>query len=375
MRAQMIPFPLSALTFSANGRSTVDLSVIPATMGGRHVSLAQISFDVNATPTLSSGTATAEELNAAVRNISIKDSVRTHFDGSFRSMRLFEAYERGFLWAPEPDGAATTEAVNFQRVFSFAPPMFAKPSDFFLSAAALGQGSAIEVSFGALTDVDSNCTALSMTIQPVAWLVLSDDAKVAPQLERIERTVNKDVPLSGEALYAYLALCDSNAFAAITPGDFTNFTISSSGVQTKQVHSSALGRAYHDAMRAGSFSQVAGELRAATDDNAKVAAGTAIAAASGIIQPVIWSSVGQQISKLCYAAQNELTIGWSGSQASGYGLITRIAKRTKDAEEQYIAVMSQKLGVRLRDPKIDTESKNPYASGPRARYLPIKFKY
>lgn len=376
MQTQTIPFPLAAVSYSANGRASVDLSVIPATMAGRAVSVAQITFDVTATPTLSSGTATAAELQLAVRNMSIRDSIRAHFDGSFGSLRLSEAYERGQLWSPEPDAAATTEAVNFQRVFTFGLIGFAKESDFFLAAAALGQGSSIEFSFGALTDVDAGCTALSMTIQPVAWLVLTDDVKISPVLERIERLITKDVPLTGEALYANVALADSIALGAITAGDFANFTISSAGVQTKQVSSSALKRAFFEQNRVGSISQFDGEPRAATDDNQKQVVATALAAAPANLQPLIWSVPGQKISKLQYVGQNELAIGWSGSQGTAYGLISRILKRTKDHEEAYVATMQQKLGARLREFKIDTVSKAPYpGSGPRSRYLPIKCKF
>lgn len=372
----LIPFPLPSVVFAAGGRAPIDISGIPATLGGRHVTVPKITFDVQATPTLSGGSATAEELQGAVRNITIKDSVRTHFDGSFKSMRLFEALERGKLWAPEPDAAATTEAVNFQRTFNFAMPLFKKPSDFHLSAAALGQGSQIEISWGALVDVDALCTALMMTVQPIAWLQLTDDAKIAPILARIEKLITKDVPLTGEALYAFFGLCKSNAFAAIAAGDFANLQITAAGIgTTKQVHASAFTRAFHEEMRVAGDTQVMGEPRAVTDDNAKVIAGTALAAAVANIQPVIFSGHDQKLSKLQYAGQNELTIGWSGTASNGYGLISRIEKRTKDMEEQYIAVMSQKLGVALRAPKLDTESGREYATGPRARYLPLKFKY
>lgn len=376
MQTQMIPFPLQSVSYSASGRASVDLSVIPAAMAGRAVAVAQLTFDVQATPTLGAGTATAAELQALVRNVSIRDSVRSHFDGSFTSLRLSEAYERGQLWSPEPDAAATTEAVNFQRVFTFGLAGFCKESDFFLSAAALGQGSSIELSFGALTDIDAQCTALSATVQPVAWLVLRDDVIISPLLERVERVINKDVPITGEALYANLALADSSTFGAITAGDFANITIQSAGVQTKQVSVHALKRAYFEHNKVGSISQFDGEPRAATDDNQKTVAGTALAAVPANLQPVIWSCPGQKITKLAYAAQNELVIGWSGTQAAGYGLISRIIKRTKDIEEAYVATMQQKLGARLREFRIDTASKSPYpAAGPRARYMPVKAKF
>ncbi len=375
MQAQPIPFPLPAVNFAAGGRSTVDLSPIPAQMGGRAVLVAAITFDVQATPTLSSGSATPEELQGAVRNISIKDSVRTHFDGSFASLRLFEALERGQLFAPEPDAALTGEAVNFQRTFSFPPPLMVKPSDFFLSAAVLGQGSAIDFSFGALTDVDANCTALTMVISPVAWLVLADDAKLPPMLERKEQTITKDVAVGAEAAYLFVGLCKSNAFAAFSAGDLANLSITASGIQTKQLHAAAFGRAYLEQMQVGAISQVQGEPRAATDDNGKIPNGTALQAASAKLQPLIWTPKAGKITKTAFLGRNELTIGWTGTATNAYGLMTRILKRTKEVEEQYLQVMSQKLGVTLKDPKIDTESKQDYVRGGFARYLPLKFKY
>jgi hypothetical protein len=368
-----IPFPLPAVTFSANGRASVDLSQIPPTIDGRFVDVEGISFAVNATPTLTSGSATSDELQKMVRNINIRDAVRTHFDGSFASMRLFEMLEQGQLMSPEPDAAATTEAVNFQRFWRPGPPLFHKPEDFFLPAGALGQGAAIDISFGALTDVDAQCTALTASITPVAWLSLSDDVGLPSIYERRELALTKDVPVQGEAIYAFLGLCKTNAFPVIAAGDYSNVTLAAKGIQTRQVHVAVLERAYHDQMRAGLFTQVHGEILAATDDNPKVAAATAIAPATSVMSPLIWAGPNSKTSKLPFSAQNQLTVGWSGTQTAAYALAGRILKRTEELEAQYLQTIQQKIGQRLRPGSIDTASKKAY-TGPRGRYLPVKFK-
>lgn len=368
----LIPFPLKSVNFSAGGAEQVQLSDIPARMDGRAVNVEAISFDVKVTPTLNSGAMTAEEAQKIVSQLTIQDSVRKHFDGSFRTLRLFEALENGVLHAPEPDDAATAEEVNFIR--TWRPGIgLAQPGDFKLPAAVCGQGATIDFKFGALTDVDAQATAISATIQPVAWLSLSDDFVLPSMVERKESAINKDGSIVSEAVYAFLGLADSGALGVIAAGDFANVSLGCAGIQTKKLHITALERAYHEQMRVLGFSQVHGEIRAATDDNPKRQNGTALVAATSVLSPLIWTPRGAKLSKLPFAAQNELNVSWDGTQAAGYYLATRILKRTSDMEQQYLATAQQKLGVRLVAPKVPTVSKAPYM-GPRARYLPVKFK-
>jgi hypothetical protein len=371
--SQLIPFALKTVTYVAGGSDQVNLSEIPARMDGRVVNIEEITFDCDITPTISGGTTPgATALQALVSQLTIQDSVRTHFDGSFATLRLFEALENGKLRAPEPDAVGTGEQVNIVRCWR--PGLItAAPRDFNLPAAACGQGATIDFKFSATTAVHANVSAVTMTIRPIAWLSLGDDVVLPSMLERKQSAISKDGTIVGEAFYAFLALADTSALGVIAAGDFADITINAAGVNTKRLHVTALERSYHAQMNVGGFSEVHGEIRAATDDNPKVSNGTAIAAAASVLSPVIWTPPGSKLSKLQYGAQNELTIGWSGTQAAAFYLASRIMKRTSDAEAQYLATMQQKLGVRLVAPKVPTISKAPY-SGPRARYLPVKFK-
>jgi len=372
MTAQTIKFPLSAVTWSANGRAQVDFNGVPTQLGGRICHATSIGFDVQATPTLSSGTATPEELQAAVRSVQVRDGVLERFSGSFKSMRLYEALENGLLFAPEPDAASTTEAVNYLRVLNMGPRSFANPGDFYLPAACL-KGGSIDFSFGALTDVDANCTGLTCTIQPYVNLVLMDDVRLPTVVERKEASVSNGVSLTQEALYAFLGLADASTFTALAAGDFANVEISANGFSQRQLHVTALERAYHDEMMAGGFSQVHGEPRAATDDNPKVSNGTAIAAADARLSPVIWSPTGSKITRLAWHAAPGLEVKWSGTNATAYALATRFLPRSPQLAAQYTALVEQHLGVKVRSGDVKTLTKRAY-SGPRAPYMPLTIK-
>lgn len=374
MRAQSTPFPLPTIAFVASGRASVDFSSLPAQLGGRMAAVSHITFDVQVTPTTSAGSPTATELQKIVSNCVIKDGVRELWNGSFGNMRLSEALENGGLLSPDCDAAATTEAVNFQRVWSCAPGKFARPEDF-LKMATDFRGGSIDFSFGALTDVTATTTALAATISPVVWLTPVDDFLFPSLVERREGVLTNGTPLTAEALYCALGITDAQVAAALTAGDLANVSVTTAAFQTKQTHVAILERAYHAQLRSAVLNPVKGEPRAATDDNVKVQNGTALAAAPALISPVIWTPEGCRISRLAYQASPSLTLNWSGSQGSAYYLATRLIPRDAQTGARYMQLGQAGLGVRIVGGEINTMSKRPYPPhGPRKAYLPVKGK-
>lgn len=367
---------LGRVNFAAGGTAQVKFDKLGAQKGGRGLALRSIQFRVKATPTLSSGSATAVELNKMVKTLRISDAVKTRYEGlsGFPGLRAFEALESGRVPYPEPDAALTTETVNFQRVFDLALPTFARPHDFADTAAVWLDG-LIEFGFSALADVDSNCTALTAEIDVFAQVFVTDDLLLGTQLERKEQLIKRDVAVGREALYAFLGLAKTSAFGVFTAGDVGKLAFNDEAIDPEQIDARALTDQYHRDMRVGAFTEVHGELTGTTDDNAKVAAGTAIAAAPSYIQPGIWSPPGSRISKVQYSARPNLTLANDGTLTEFYALISRLVPRSSDDMAKYVAVINNKLGLKLDTwgRKIVTLGKHDY-KGTRVEYQPVKFK-
>lgn len=373
MSSQTVPFPLRTVSYSTGGRDQIDLSVIPPTMGGHVTHIKEITFEINATPTLSSGSLTADQFNAIVRSLLIRDGVRELFNGSFRSMRLFEALEEGTLFTPESTGIATTLTGTNQRTYSASVRVMAQEGDFFMPAAAF-RGGTMEFGFESLTTINANLTALTATIQPVVHLALYDDVRLPPLLERREGSLSNAVPISQESQYLFLGLANSNAFGAFTTGGLANIDVHSNGIDTQPVHSSVLTKAYHQAMRVpGGLSVVQGDPRSANDINAAAILGSTLAASSQVLQPVIWSPWGSRIGKVLYEAKPTLMVRWSGTNTSAYFLATRLIPRDTGRAASYVSLIQNALGAALGDGKIRTLGKWSY-KGPDAPYLPISYK-
>lgn len=369
---QTIEIPLQTATFAAGANASVDFGPLQAQLAGRICHLAAIKFVVNYTPTLSSGTVTCEAAQKWVRTLTIKDGTgRQYFNGSFASQRLQDALERGALSVPEHDAAATTEAVNFCRVFKLAPDNFAD-SDDFVQPAAVFRGGNIIIGFGALTDGSANCTALTMTVQPYAVVQLHDELIMGSLVERVEQALTSGTAIGGEALYAHLGLAKSSAFATLSTGDLSAVQVIANGFTRDAINVSDLERMYHADMEVTGPTIVHGEPRAATDDNPKVFNGTALAAASAVLSPVIWSPQGVKLSKLVFHAMPNLVVKWTGS-SSAYMLATRILPRTAADFGKAEALIRSALGVQIRSVEARTLSKSKY-EGPRKAYLPLKCK-
>ena len=371
---QKVEIPLSTVTFSAGGQSAIDFGTLQPQLAGRITHVAGIKFVVSATPTLSSGNATAEELQKAVRSLVVKDGTgRLLFNGSFASLRLAEALENGFLNAPEPDVAATTEAVNFVRELSMGPQAFVDHTDFVIPAAVF-RGGSISFGFGALADVDAALTALTMTITPYVVCQLHDELILGAVVERYEQLLTNGQVIGAEALYAFIGLCNSGTFDAIAAGDFANVETIANGFNRQAIHVADLERMYHNDMQVPSgLAVVHGEPRAATDDNPKVISGTALAAASATMSPVVWAPRKAKLSKLIYSAQPNMVLKWSGSQATAYAITTRILPRQTADFGKAEGLIRAALGLSVKSVEARTLSKDPY-KGPRSAYMPLKLK-
>lgn len=369
---QTLKLPLGTATFSAGGQATIDFQGLQNQIAGRICHVHALHFDVQATPTLTAGNATAEELQNLVQSLVITDGVRQLFNGGFKSLRIFESLENGIVPTPENDPAATTNAVNFARYFPLGPARFASPVDFVMPAPCF-RGGSIQFGFGSLTQIDAACTALSATITVTAEISLHDELIFGSLYERKEQNVTNGAPISQEALYAFVGLANSSAIDAITAGDFANVGVDLLGYSEKQIHVAARERMYHAAFAVGPLSSTHGEPRAATDDNPKVANDTALAAASALVSPILWAAPGTKISKLVYAASPTLQLNWSGSQGTGYGLLGRLIPRDAGRFGSYAALVEAHLGVKPSSIKARTLSKTEYV-GPRRAYMPVKAK-
>lgn len=374
MSYQNIEIPLSSVSFSAGSTSTIDFGALQAQLAGRIAHVNAFKFVVTATPTLSAGSATAEELQKAVRTLTIKDGTnRQYFNGSFASARLVDALEQGCLRAPENDALTTGQTGYFARVFNLAPASMLDPDDF-VQPAAIFRGGSITFAFGALTDVDASCTALTLTIQPYAVVQLHDELILGALVDRFESAITNGNAIGCESLIVDLALCNSSLFDAITAGDFANVETIVNGFSRQSIHVADLERMYHDDKCVVSgLTLVHGEPRAATDDNPKVIADTALAASPAVISPIIWAPKRQKLTKLVFHAMPNLVLKWSGSQSSAYMLATRIVPRTAADVGKAEALIKTALNVPIRAMDVRTDSKQPY-DGPRRAYMPLKMK-
>lgn len=373
---QKIEYPLPVATFQAGSNASVDTSGIPAQLGGRITHVVGFKFVGTATPTLSSGSLTPEELQRFVRSIQIKDGTqRIYFQGSMASLRLTDALERGFLNVAEPDAILTNEQGEFIREFNFAPAGMKCPEDF-VQPGAIFRNGGVMFGWGALSDVDANLTALTASIRVFAILTLNDEVKLGALVERVESPVNNGNPINGEGLITDLALCNSASLDAIAAGDFANVQVQVEGFQRDAIHVADLEKMYSgDKNIPSGLSVIHGEPRTVTDDNQKVVAGTALAAAPSNISPVIWTADGVKISKLVYASKGSIILKWSGSQAAGYYLMTRIIPRTAADVGKAEALLRVALPIALGPLTVRTESKRELSPmSPRRAFLPLAAK-
>lgn len=371
---QLIPYALPDVTWAAGGRAQTSLKDIPPTIQGRHVHLVGIDWEVDVDPTFTTAP-TVQGLNSVVASLKISDGRNQRFDGNFNYLRVFEALENGGP-ALHPDPDLTSGSGNnfyFGRSWKAGPEVFeGAPTDFAIPVAALKNG-VISYTFGALTDISADTTAATVTLRATAQLLLLDEVRVPPVVERLAFDANsKDVVLQGAALYPFLAALNSSGVDAIAAGDFGAFTvIGSKGEIISNIDAEVLGRSYAGQMASGIFSLVQGEPRASTDDNHQTVTSGSIAKSTAAIQPVLWCTPNALLTKIVAETDSGLRVKWSGSQASGVLLATRILEQPMTAIATVAAAALQGTGRSISALEPKTLSKKPY-SGPRPAYMPYK---
>lgn len=378
--ATLIPYPLPSLTYAAGGNQSIPLRTLPKTIGGRVAHLVGINFDVQCVPTFSSGTIIVPEQNNCVSSMQIHDGTQMRFNaGGFNALRMFERIENGGQLVPEGDTlGATTVARNWNRFWSAGPLRFdGSPSDFAIPCAALESGE-VRVTYSSLAGMDSNMTAFTATIQVQALLILLDEVRIPPFVERSQTNVSAaDNILTGRSLIAYLALCDSSAFGSFAAGEVGTIQVDTGHYQlVPSIDAEALGRMYMAVFMQGPFSGNFGDQREATDLNpryASPASATAVLQAlslgqAGDLQPIVCAPPGCRITKLPLV-ESALRVRWDGSQASGTILATRILEQNAAVVSTYAAKALNGLGIPDYKGRVKTLSKDDYR-GPRPEFMP-----
>lgn len=379
---QLVPYQLPSVTWAAGGSATLSLRDLPRQLAGRIAHLVSLNIEVDVDPTFTTAP-TIQGLQTVVSNMIIRDGRNILFQGSFNYLRVFEAYENGGrVINPDPDtNSGSTNNFYYARTWHAGPPLFAgAPSDFMIPCASLENGE-VSFTFGALTDISADTTAATVALNVTAWLWAADELRIPPVVERNNYPMGSavDVPLTGRALYPYLCLLNSTGVDAITAADMGDITIDTGTSQPiSAIASEVLGRAYNAQMRQGQFGIVAGEPRAATDDNLSVknsGTPTALVAATFAIQPVLWCPEGTMISKIFVQADSVLRLRQSGAGTGHIVLATRILEQPQAAIAERTARSLGKLGLRLRPDgsRIKTLSKEIY-KGPRPEFLSYAMK-
>lgn len=376
----IIPYQLPTVSWSASGTAQTDLRRLPHRLMGRIAHLAGFTFDVADAYTATNPTLTVLQLNNIVNRFEFFDGTQIRFSGrGFNAMRMFERLEHMRKMASEATlhDVGSGETVAFARHLPLGPALFAgAPSDFVLPCAALENGE-LRYSFGALADIGGGTSASAViTITPTAWLVLLDEIRIPPFVERMEYdTVATDNPISGKCLLACLGAANDTAFGAIAPADFSTVTVETgSGQIIPGVDAEVLSRMYQYLLQTGELNATFGEARSATEDDGPrivdPASATAIAAGPLDLQPFFVAPPDCQISKLPFV-ESQLRVRWSGGSVTSPIFVTRILEQTNEMVASMAARVSEKLGVSVKGIKIKTLSKQPY-DGPYKGFMPWK---
>jgi hypothetical protein len=376
------PLPSISITGSASAqRGTVRGRDLLQAVGGRIAHLKAMRFRITLTPTFTSTAPTIQGQNAVVSNCEFYDGSQTRFSGSFNDLRQWERLEGGGIAQnQDPLLAVTTEARYFNRTLGMGPRHFAgSPTDFVMPCAALEQAE-WRLTFGVLTDISAGTTAYTCVIQPVAELVLLDELRLPPHVERKVYSVTGDNPITGRALYAFAGLGNSASWDAISAGDFANVTISSGNYDV--VPSVNVGdlRAAYEAAWEGHHSGLfypAGEPASATDLSPRILNGTtptALKVAEFDMQPVLWCGPNAQISKILCTVESSLRYRHSGTQTGASPLlVTRILAQPPSVLATIADRAARALNIKGGSLRVKTLSKEDY-KGPLTEFMPYTVK-
>jgi len=375
---QTEPFLVRTVTFAAGTQAEPIQFKMPTARSGRFAHCVALDFNFSGTPTLSSGNVTAVELQNIVRSLIVKDwQQKVRFNGGFRHLRLYEAYETdGKPCSADPDDIATTQAFSVNRRLEFGPGNFeGGASDFAIPVPHLNEGG-IEITFGTLAQITANLTALTGTLTITASIIYRDDILLPPMVVRNRVNFSSGrCELGDEGFYPHLALLNDDDCGAIAAGDFGSIAVLDARGEASPYETEVLLGRYEGDVKPGQLSLIRGDVRnATTDDNQKSLNGTAVAASSPVIQPVAWVPYNAKISKLLVEGRNTVTLLLTGNgQTTGTAMFTRLEPLTAETKAAHRARAQDGYGVRLAGDKFKTLSKETYM-GPRGRYMPVVAK-
>jgi hypothetical protein len=380
---QVQPFPLRTPTFAVGGTDITPLDVLPTTLAdGLIAHLVGFVFDISGTFTISAGTASVYEQNNLVELVELNDGLNLRARASFNELRFREYLENGRLIMPDPDAVATGEATHFRRFMSVGPQTMAgSPSDFMIPCACL-EGGSLQWNFAsALARCGANTTALAnVSVRVTALLVgLRSELRIPPLHEWNRIPAGQaDVAIPGHSLYTSLAMVDTLATpgTAIGAGDFSSVGIDTGKGSIRNQDIQSYAAAFAALMGSGHTAGLAGEPRAATDDSTnKVnsATPTALAAASAVLAPIIYTPHDTRITKLAYEAGAQLRVNWSGTQSTAGLIYGRIIEQSDAAEAALAARGLDRLKRKANERQVKTLSKNPY-KGAREGFMPHSYK-
>lgn len=379
---QPVPFKLKTFNISPGWADTLDLSVIPPLVLGLIGHIIALQFVCRVVPTFTTAP-TIFGLQNIVTQMTANNGTENFFDGSFNTLLLNEVLENSGYATPNPDtNSGTGNAFYFERMLAMGPAFMAgQPSDFIFPTAALA-GANITFQGGAAALISADCTTYTGSIDVIAWCTgLPGEIRVPPAIERGVIPLNAATALAlpaTRALYLAAALHagSRSVVTALTAGQIgdTNWTLATG--DTQPVSNAAYQSATQYFNRQGPLSALAGEPRAATDDNAKtvnLGTPTALQAADRVLAPLIAVLPDTRITKAVYLAETAPTARWSGTLAAGLFNFTRINAREGAARAGLGAKALQKLGLGQKDFRVKTISKAEY-DGPRADFMPWTIK-
>ena len=374
----LIPYVLPSQAYSASGTATSQLKDLPKRIFGRIAHLVAITFALAFTPTYSSGTGTQVGNHNAVRNCDIWDGKAYRFVGGFNALRAKNRLATGAERVPLPDTDTASATARYMRHTWDALPLNFQgaPSDGAIACANLVQGE-VRYTFGALADIDANCTACTGSLRIIAWLMLLDEIRIPPAYQFQALTASAaDVPIPGRAAFDVVALLNSASYDAITAGDFgaIRFDLGYGDI-IPSVNSQDLTAAYQHFIGKGEVGVFQGDQAAASDDNGKVVnhgTPTALVASPVDLQVILHSGPQSMISKL-EVADVAARLQWSGTQTTGVVLYGRILPQDQSVRATNMVEALSILGAKQKGFGPKTLSKKGY-NGPKLDFFPFVVK-
>jgi len=336
----LIPFVLPSQVFSASGNFNVPLDTLPKRINnGLIAHVASFLFALPLAPTYSSGVGTLVGDNKAVNNIPLYDGVAQRFQGNFNDMRNAERMQIGKTVFPDETYAASASTRAIVREFTFGPRNFiASPTDFIVPCSIL-IGSSIQGTWGALADIDANCTAASGTMRVIAMIYGLDNELRIPAVYEV-RSYNAgapDIQLPGTYAYDFIAMYKST-YAAFSAGDVGNVTLDfGTGTLLQAVKAVDLSYMFNIAKNAG-INGFIGEPEAASAVNQRrvnPTTPTALTDAENNLQPIWWSPLACKQSKLTVSA-GTARLQWGGSLTTAQILTGRFLPANSQSQEIYV---------------------------------------